>query len=542
MNRRTFLTRTGAALGVGGLAGCSFLDDTEPDPSTETPAERGQPAEPSPDGTRTADRTPTTALEEPLTRYGITFETVVHAVDDLGMDPNGEQPIDSALDSAYGDGTLVVFPPGEYLAEKQHDWKRDVDSFGMLGLGGNQRAVQFVFPKGNRGASDPANYWFLRVENGRNHLLENVTIQQTDDKVTGVGLVFYLEDGLQIHDVELAGFNPGYNHDPGFGIIAAITARAGVGVIDGFTCTEGGVVDLYPKRKIPIASYRNHVGELDILNAHVANAGEHSMYVSRTRGCIRVENGLFVNNDNSNLRLSGGGHPTKRSWAKDCRILIDTENAAHLRDGERYEGARGIWVEAGSKYEYGHSDLLLENVTVEAYSNARPAVLLLHEHSHGSLTVRDCSFRSEVEGATVVDSRSPFREYVEKPYDLTLQNVSVGTTALQTVSAYAIRIHSRPRSLLENLDVSLVTGDVNGVLVESSDGTRILDAAIRTQLSDEHQQIPGTKKQRIGGNTGIVVKNTENYTLRNIETSVPDQKVQIQEPANDVEPDDETSG
>ena len=517
MNRRAFLARTGAAAALAGLAGCGSPDEASDGSSGETPTRT--PSEPTP--------TPAELTESaPVTRHGITFETVLHAVGDLGMDRTGQEPIDDALDRAYGDSTLVVFPPGAYLATKPHVWKKDVSGFGMLGLGETKNDVEFVFPKGNEGAPDPANYWFLRAENGRDHLLENVTIQQTDDMVTGVGMVFWQEDGLQIQDVEVAGFNPAYNHDPGFCIIAAVTSQPGVGVIDGFTCTDGGVVDLYPKRKIPIASYRNHRGELRILNPHIANAGEHSMYVSRTRGCVRVENGLFVNNDNSNLRLSGGGHPEKRSWAKDCRILIDTDNAENLPSGERYEGARGIWVESGSEYEYGYNDLLLENIQVEALSNARPAVLLLHEHSHGSLTVRNCSFRSEVENATVVDSRFPYTDWVQSPYALTMEDVSVSTTATRTVSGYAVRITSRPESVIRNVDIELVTGAVDGMLIDKSDGTRILGTQITTSPTGQSSGATG-ETQAAGENSGIVLNATDEYSIQNAEFQVPDENILV---------------
>lgn len=530
MDRRAFLTRTLAAASVGALAGWSFFADT-PEPGEETPKRTETP---KPTDTEPTAIPGTDEERESMTRHGITFDAVLHAVDDLGMDPAGSRPIDAELDRAYGSGTIIVFPPGKYLIRQTHKWKENASGFGMLGLGETKRDVQFVFPKGNRGAPDPENYWFLRVENGRDHLLENVTIQQTDDKVTGVGMLFRQEDGLHIHDVELAGFNPSWYHDPGFGIIAALTSRSGIGVIEGFTCADGGVVDLYPKRKIPIAAYRNHVGELRILDAHIANSGEHSMYVSRNRGCVRVENGLFVNNDNTNLRMSGGGHPTKRSWAKNCRIVIDTKNATNLPDGERYQGARGIWVESGGQHKYGHTDLLLENIRVDARSNARPATLLLHEHSHGALTVRNCSFRSKVDGATVIDSRYPFTKWVQRPYGLSLQDTFVSTTANRTSSGYAVHLNRRPDSSIENSKIELVAGDVNGILIKKSDGTRLLNTEITTRppvnlghISSESLNI------EIGENDGIVVQNTADYSIQNVRSRVPGQEVRVKQSPSD---------
>ena len=532
MNRRHYLRLLGGVAGAGALAGCGEQD---PDGTAESPTPGASPttsrstAE-SPTSTPTdgsGSTTPSAEIPEaPVTRHGITFDRVRHAVDDLGMDPTGGQPIDGALDEAYGDGTLIVFPPGKYLAAKAHAWKESVAGFGMLGLGESHEDVQFVFPKGNEKAEDPSNHWFLHVKNGRDHLLENVTIQQTRDKVTGVGMVFYQEDGLNVRDVELAGFNPAWDHDPGFGLVAAITSRRGVGVIERFTCTGGGVIKEYPKRKTPIGSFRNHQGELRILEPHIEESGSHSMYVSRTRGCVRVEDGLFKNNDNTNLRMSGGGHPQKRSWAKNCEIVIDIENAKHLPDGEHYQGLRAFWIESGGDYEYGYSDLLVENLSVTERSNANPLPMILIEHSHGSVTMRNSTLKSAVDGVAPIFARNPDTSFVTKPYAVTLDEVDLVNEASYTTTGYAVSLNGRPQSRLRNLSVKLASGSIDGILVNDCDDARIVNTTVATP--DGSLLTPTIESAELNAeNVGLVIRASKNYLIRNSRFDVPGEAKRI---------------
>lgn len=524
MNRRHYLGLLGAAA-TGTLAGCYGKPKPSPDVT------------PSPPVTPSSDETPPTtphddSLTAPVTRHGLTFERVLHAVDDLGMDPDGHEAIDEALDAAYGDGTLVVFPPGTYLATQQHHWEANVSGFGILGLGHTHREVEFVFPPGNELAADPANYWFLNVRNGRDHLFENVTVQQTDDAVTGVGLVFFLADGLRVVDVELAGFNPRSEHDPGNGIIAAITDVDGVGVIRRFTCVGGGVTGVYPQRKTPVGAFENHRGELRILEPHIEESGSHSLYVSRTNGCVRVEDGLFVNNDNSNLRMSGGGHPTKRSWAKRCRIVIDTDRAAHLPPGEAYQGARGLWVESGQEPPYGHTDLLVEDLTIVARSNASPHPLLQVDHDHGALTLRNATFTSTVEGSTPLDVRSVDRSIVRRPYGLTLDGVSVRTEATTTTTGYAVRVHRRPGSIIRNLTIDVLRGSVGGLQIRDSKNVVVSETRVVTHFSELQKRLllgadPGLAESEFGENSGIVIDHSDGFVVRNSNVDVPGERIRV---------------
>lgn len=520
MERRQFLKLGSAVAGAGVLSGCQSISWTDDERSTDRdPTETRRP--------ETETNTPPTTdkiTDGPTTRHGITFENVLHAVDDLGMDPEGNEPIDAALDKAHGDDTLVVFPPGNYLARKEHHYETPTKRFGLLGLGESRNDVQFVFPKGNKGAPDPSDYIFFHIENknARDYLFENLTFQQTNDMVTGVGTKFRVKDGLRLVDIEFAGFSPNTNlHGPSYSVIAHIADRSGVGVIRRFVSVDGGVVSEYPHRKTPIGVFHNHQGELRIEDAHIEESGSHSMYASRSRGCVRVEGGVFRNNANTNLRLSGGGHPKKRSWIKGAKVEIDLEKAKHLRDGQQYNGLRGIWVESGGAYNYGYSDLLIEDVEVVARSNrnAQNLPLLLVDFSHGSVTVRNCRFHSELEEVQPVDIRQPDRKMIDGDVGVTLENVEVTTTAKRVIDNSAIQFESRPGSTVKNSKVNLSIGWVDGILASNSNGLTIVDTDIRTKLRPD---MPELNLDDINAfNNGIVIRNSKDCRIENVNIEVP---------------------
>lgn len=518
--RRRNLLRAGVATGVASLlGGCSSLLGQR-DSDTERTTE-----ETSPSGTETEVKSPSNeVLEAPTTLHGITFGTVLHAVDDLGMDPDGNEPIDETLDEARDDDTLIAFPPGTYLATDEHRYESPTRRFGLVGLGQSRRDVQFVFPKGNEGAPNPDDYRFLSFQAGRDVVVENLTFQMTDDRVTGVETVFTLDDGFWMVDVEFAGFMPKEELGPTNNVIAHITSQDGVGVIRRFVNTGGGVVDTYPSRGTPIGVFWGHRGEMRLEDLHIEESGSHSIYASRTRGCVRVDGGLFRNNDNTNLRISGGGHPSKRSWIKGARVEIDVDEAKHLPKGEQYQGIRGIWVEAGGSHGPGHSNLLIEDVdaVVRSNGNASDLPLLLVDHSHGSVTVRNSRFRSFVESVEPVDVRSPDTELVDGPTEVVIENAVVETDASRIIDEHAaISVTGRPNSKLVGSRIKLVDGWVDGVRIDQGDRFSVRDTQITSRSGGMSYGPDPEGRSAFGWNNGIVIYDSRDCTLQQMLIDVP---------------------
>lgn len=126
VKRRTYLKLLGSVGSSAAIAGCETRAGTE-NPTVSTPKK-------------------STLTPEPALRL-----TVLNAVEDLGMDPTGHEPIDEVLDETYDDHTAIEFPPGEYLVTREHDWDRGVENFRLVGLGKSHKDVQFVFPRNDPG-------------------------------------------------------------------------------------------------------------------------------------------------------------------------------------------------------------------------------------------------------------------------------------------------------------------------------------------------------------------------------------------------------
>jgi len=431
LERRSFLKLTGAA----SLAGGSLIASGAADAATE--------------------------------RHGISFDRTLDAVDDLGMDDSGRQSIDGALSSAAEDGTLVEFPPGTYRVNRQLTLK-NVDNFGMVGSSGDRGDVQFVTDSGN------ALQWIVAVDS-RNHLYENFTMQQTGDRRTSFSNVWKLSTGLHIENVELAGWNPRDDkYDTKPGLKPHITSRGGVGVIKDFVCTGGGVVDTYPARRVPIWMGPSHRGELRLVDAHIEESGSHSIYASRTNGCVRVEGGLFRNNDNTNIRIASG-HPNKLSWVRGAEIVIDVDQAENLPDGERYQNTRAIKAESGFQ---GWSGLLIEDCDVVMKSTPNSNGLVQVKDNHGAVTIRNTRLRNEVDGQRFIVAERPDYGSVDAPYGIVLDNVQLTGAAAGTGSA--VRIRGRNGSAIKNSCIQR----------QHEDGVRIVDSN-NCSVENTNINVPG---------------------------------------------------
>jgi hypothetical protein len=406
-------------------------------------------------------------------RRGITFDRVVDAVDDLGMDPTGNDPIDDALRGAMDDGTLIEFPPGEYLVTDKHGSSRR-QSFGLLGTGDSRSDVRLVFPSGYQ------EKWIQFRDEAQDILWENMTVDQTNDRETGVGCVFALQDGLQIHNVEFAGYNPGR---PGGKINARVTTREGVGVIDGFVCTGGGVESSYPDRcsGVQTGGALSHYGLLTLRNADIRNMGSSAQYFTKSNGAFRLENCYFENNDNTNIRIDGGQHPDHQAWVKDCTVVLDTDNPSVEPDSE-YERTRAFIAESGGGGRHpeefggdiGSGDLLVENLDVFVKSMPENSEYVVGvRRNHGSATFRNVNIYTEQDSVPPFDAREP--DNISDDGTVELDGVSV--TGPANVDE-AIVVTGRDNSTVQNSCVQMYESGQDGIRMGSLSGGRIAETNI----------------------------------------------------------------
>ncbi|WP_254546139.1 right-handed parallel beta-helix repeat-containing protein [Halomarina pelagica] len=392
------------------------------------------------------------ASAEGATRHGIEFDRVLNAVEDLGMDPNGNEPIDDALAGAIQSGTLIEFPPGEYLATREQEHFQ-LDDFGIRGTGGSRRDTQFVFPEGY-------NELFLTIRWGRGHLYENFTLQQYEDGETAVGLYLAPNDNLQFHDVEIAGYNARSGQR---GLAPYIYDEDGTGVIDGYVRRGGGAVGRYPSGTQALFVGHKHRGTLYIRNSHVEEAGENGIYASRCQGDIRIEDCYFKNNDIASVRIAGEG-----SYVRGSTFVVDTDTADN--DPEAFDNVRALWWESG---DYAKEGGYVENCEFVLESADVSGGLLRVSGTAGAMTVRNCRFRNETRHANIF-ARAPSSEIDDAA--ITVEGVSI-TGGDDDPHRGGIEIVGRSGSSVTDSCISL-DGGYDGVVVRHASGCTVKDSTI----------------------------------------------------------------
>lgn len=354
--RRVLQTAAGSIL----LAGCSGRGQ----PSTGTDS-GGSVGSPSVGGTRTS--TPTKREYR-----GITFDRILDAVDDLGFDDTGGEPIDEPFDEAYRTGTLIEFPPGEYLVAGEHDG-RGVSRFGILGTGATHRDTRITPTEGT------ALEWLKAVDAG-SHLIENLSFHERSDDTTQLSVWLRTTGGSVVKDVEWLGRTPDDS-----GVSYTLTAECvdvdGVLSVDGLYAgldEPAKTVD-YPDGVQFIRAGPHHKGEVVLRDPVIHNRNSSATRYTWPTGVLTIIGGEFVNNENANIRFGAGDHPTKVSSATGSYVRVDADS----------EGTNdAVRVDANNQ---GYSGAVFRELAIEwRKTQGRGVISFPRFGGHGSATFYDC--------------------------------------------------------------------------------------------------------------------------------------------------------
>ena len=464
-SRRRLLGASGAAA-VSALAGCGALRDVD---RLLGGGSRGTPTEtPRPGATGTPS-------SDAVVRRGVEFDAAVDAVGDLGMDPTGETPVDGALDDAYGAGTVVEFPPGEYLVTETHTWDEGTSRFGLVGTGDSHTDAKFVFPPGNGG--EP--FRLFEVPSGSHHVLANLSIDQTMDDVTGADVWIANDDGALIEDVEWLGRTPGDAHARNQHLTFDCTSVEGVNVARRVYMRQSAVVPGYPDGVAGIRVGTGHVGEVRMEDCHIEQRGSSSFRATHPEGVVRVSGGLFKNNDNTNMRIGAGNHPTKKSWIRGARVVVDVDDLNEFAGpDDRIRSPEGLRIDATG---HGYSNLLVEDcefVYRSAPEDTPGIVTAPTWGGHGGFTVRDCRIHNETNVQTVHVSRTD-TAVARRPWSARFEAVTIsGSVESQPLGVAVYVGEDRPGSAIVDCCIDLPGGRFDGVEFVDSSGCAVVDTNI----------------------------------------------------------------
>jgi hypothetical protein len=472
MQRRDLLALLGlsaAVTGVGGLAAYHVFDDEARSPPRSSHAAGALDGRPS---TRTAQRSNDVGAE-------VDFDETVDAVGDLGMDPNGSEPIDDALDETAGRSVLVEFPPGDYLFTRSHALE-DVTRWGVRGLGSSPTDVRFVPPRGE-------GYYMFNVESGRDILVENVSFHMRGGPKEWVGNVFHVADNLQLRDVRYTGFWPDENHavapeggDPTLLKLNTTDPDGGI-LVDSLVRKGPAHLPDYPEGGQGLFAGPGSKGTIVVRDSHFENMPMHGIYASRTEGPVQVEETTFENVNGNMCRVAG-----EESWVKNCRFVVDVandhpDNQTTGSEGTYPAGNNGVWCESGFQTKVGP---LVEGCEFVARSADRSRGLLEVDGSVGATVVRDCTFTNDVDDVPFVnvnevgpDGSRVRLEGSMPPEPRSVAVEGVTCTGSSSGSDGVIDIEGRNGSAVTDCAVD-VGGNRDGVVLRRSHGSVVSEPTV----------------------------------------------------------------
>jgi len=390
-SRRAYLAGIGSALALSGCSEDGKRTTARP-PETEgrtpdpTEIETGLPGE-RPDETASGpDETtgPTATGDAHPMYHGVCFDTAENAVEDLGMDETGSEPIDDALNGALESGTVIEFPPGEYLIESQHVVE-GLDRIGLHGLTSNRRDVRFLTPQGE--ASRP-------IDGGPSgvgaFVMENVSFDERSDDSTLISLLLRTIGDTVVRNVEFLGRTPADNVGSfGFSINAEVTEQDGVARFEQIYAglDEPATEVTYPDGVGFLRGGPEHVGAVVLRNPVIHERNSSATRYTGSRGVLTVQGGEFVNNQNANIRLSAGNHPSKVSSVDGAYVKVD---------GSR-DSADAVRVDSSSN---GYAGAVFRNLTIEwSKETARGVIAVPEFGGHGRAEFYNCAVRNDGNGA-----------------------------------------------------------------------------------------------------------------------------------------------
>lgn len=245
---------------------------------------------------------------------GITFNTVHHAVDDLGMDPTGNTDISTILSNNVASSTLIKFPPGDYLLASSGPLLDGLSDIGFRGIGGHRRDVR-IFPQTGEGP-----YFNDASPTGCAGpiLYKDLCFDETADLTTGIWVSMACEAGVQLENVEWLG-KTGDDSFSNHHIYASVGLSSGSAMVEElhFGLEYPANTESYPAGIATLRLDGLHEGQFTYKNCRF-----HWRNSSVTRfeqgGRVMLEGCEFINCQNASIRGNGGDHSAGNSYAEDC--------------------------------------------------------------------------------------------------------------------------------------------------------------------------------------------------------------------------------
>lgn len=371
----------------------------------------------------------------------ISFETTLDAVEDLGLDPEGDELVDDALEELDA-GTLVQFPTGRYAMDSCYI------STSNVGLVAAPDADPTIVPAEPRSQSTR---WLLQMKTGGEYVLSGFEFDFTEEGYGG-GITVYADEGdAYVGDVWIRGtIGDGAN-----GLNVAATSSEGTVVVSRYVARDGS---RYDSASHGLFVNQGHAGTLIVDDSEVWHWSDNGIYASspgyqgsyrnatnadRGNGEVHVRGGVFKNNNIANIRVGSTNSSVRGAVVHSAASVSgdaweSREYPIMPRQGTESQpvvNGRGIWIT-------GRESIVVEDVDIQLDMGPTSAGIAVRgEASDVTIENTRIEMNTDAPALRVPGGEDP----------LTVENVSFTGSS----SAPAAVFHGRRESTLDDICIGL---------------------------------------------------------------------------------------
>ena len=478
LTRRQFLGACGAATAtavastpvVGEKPSLGQLEPEQPSLQSrstqmiEAEEDLGNPGKISPRGQKAI-----AAVDRLLQRQQGQMGETVNAVEDLGLDPQGNTPIDAALEKAI-DGmsnTRITFPSDTTFRLKSG---LTPNPSGPIEVIGNDT----VF----RCDKNMTEYALNFPDLASGTLIQGITIDQSAEGARS-GIRMETEGTIELRDMTVKGFgSPTEGSNDGVNVLVPVARSSSSTVrITNFQAVGGTAAGLHDDPDKPQSDPANRLGAplglwvgqssqgtIQLVNPRM-RGWSNGTYSGRTKARVEIHGGAMWNNYNCQARISGNSIVDGVTMILDGRQWDMEKNPGPYSLGVE-QGVLAVRIDPGGNRGDQNHAADLRNLEIKAKSMEKCPALIRFEGSAGPGKIKNCRITNHID-VPVVLGKEPGSQFNYGAASQT--NVEMSNCIVQGQSPEPVmEMEGRPDSRIQQTCITLPNAgpeDIQGAIV-----------------------------------------------------------------------------
>ena len=430
----------------------------------EAEEDLGSPGSISPQGQKAI-----AAVDRVLQRQLAQMGKSVNAVKDLGLDPQGNTPIDAALEEAM-DGmsnTRITFPSDTTFRLKSGLTPNPSGPIEIAGNGTtfrcdeNMKEYALNFPGLPSGT-----------------LITGITIDQSA-KGARSGIRMETDGSIELRDMAVKGYGtPTEDSNDGVNVIVPVARNPNSTVrITNFQAIGGTGAGLHDDPDKPASDPANRLGAplglwvgqssqgtVQMVNPRI-RGWSNGTYSGRTDARVEIHGGVLWNNYNCQARISGNSIVDGTTMILDGRQWDMEKNPGPYSLGVE-QGVNAIRIDpGGSKGDQSHP-VSLRNIEIKAKYMEKSSALIDFEGSAGPGKIQNCRITTHMDVPVILGEKpgSQFNYGAAPQTNIEMSNCIVQGQSSEPV----MEIEGRPDSRIQQTCITLPNAgpnDIQGAIV-----------------------------------------------------------------------------